>query len=187
MAGVMPPPAFLANSANAGPAPRGAHARRVPAGRRWGAAVLAQGLRERLLGRGGEERPGTSASLCLGLPSERRLAPPRPAPPRTAEGRTAAAVSLRPARRGRFSRHRRQRSRTASRPAPARQRGSARRVRDTTRVSGEGDPAPVGGAGRVASEGPGCPPREGGKKSKLVMSYYFFLWQCSESLQMSAC
>lgn len=29
-------------------------------------------------------------------------------------------------------------------------------------------------------------PQEGGK-SKLVMLYYFFLWQCSERLQMSAC
>lgn len=112
--------------------------------------MLAQGPPGLLLGRGGEEQPGTSASPCLGLPSGRRLAPPHGLA--ICAPQTARSPCL------------------AHRPREA---AWERTEGDTTRVSGEGDPAPVGGAGRVALEGPGCPPLE--KRKEVQVSHVVLL------------
>lgn len=188
-AGVKPPPAFLTNSAK----PASAAWRPPEAGSRgegmWGGCHAGPGPPGSAAGPGrggGGERPGTSASV----PQSPLRAVARPTPPGTAraEGHTAAAGSPRPARCGLFSRHWRQRGDTASRTVPARQPGTRGGLVTPHASPRKGPRRRWAGPAGWPWRGWAAPlPREGGKKSKLVMSYYFFLWQCSESLQMSAC
>lgn len=70
---------------------------------------------------------------------------------------------------------------TAS-PRGARQREAGSVSRERGGSAGWAQPAGWPRRGRAVSAWEGRK-----KKSKLVMLYYFFLWQCSESLQMSAC